>query len=169
MTYYIGANMRSGEVAFELGDKSREGIGLATSRIDGFVSVDSGKGWIVVDRSEDELEKTPGERVLFEEPESFGQMVTRPFTFWGSQLHLNASMASLAAGPGPGEVRVEILRPNYKKLAGLTFNDVDPMTQSNLDHVVSWHSSSDLSALAGKTIKLRFYLKNAKLYSFQFK
>ena len=169
MTYYLGANMRSPEVGFELGDKAGEGIGLATSRLDGFVSLDSGKGWIVADRSEEELEKTAGERVLFDEPESFGQMVTRPFGFSGSHLHLNASMAPLAAGPGPGEVRVEILRPNYKKRAGFTFDDADPMTESSLDQVVSWNSNSDLSALAGKPIKLRFYLKNAKLYSFQFR
>ena len=169
LTYYLGANMRSPEVGFELGDKAGEGIGLATSRLDGFVSLDSGKGWIVADRSEDELQKTAGERVLFDEPESFGQMVTRPFGFSGSHLHLNASMAPLAAGPGPGEVRVEILRPNYKKRAGFTFDDAEPMTESSLDQVVSWNGNSDLSALAGKPIKLRFYLKNAKLYSFQFR
>ena len=169
MTYYIGSNRRSPEVGFGLGDKAREGIGLAISRLDGFVSLDSGKGWIVADRSEEELAKTSGERVLFDEPESFGQMVTRPFGFSGSSLHVNASMAPLAAGPGPGEVRVEIVRSNHKKLAGFNFTDADPITESSTDHVVSWKGNSDLSALAGQPIKLRFYFKNAKLYSFQFK
>ena len=128
LTYYTGTNGRSPEIALELGDKATTGIGLAVSRLDGFVSLDSGKGWVVPDLSEDELEKTTGERVLFAEPESFGQMVTRPFRFFGSRLHLNASMAPVAAGPGPGEVRVEILRPNFKKLPGFTFGDADPMT-----------------------------------------
>ena len=169
MTYYIGSNTRSPEIGFALGDKAREGIGLAVSRLDGFVSLDSGKGWIVADRSEDELQKISGERVLFDEPESFGQMVTRPFGFSGSSLHLNAGMAPLAAGPGPGEVRVEIVRANHKKLAGFTFNDADPMKQSGTGHVVSWKGNSDLSTIAGQSIKLRFYFKNAKLYSFQFK
>jgi len=82
---------------------------------------------------------------------------------------VNASMAPLAAGPGPGEVRVEIVRSNHKKLPGFNVTDADPMTESSTDHVVSWKGNSDLSALAGHPIKLRFYFKNAKLYSFQFK
>ena len=169
LTYYSGTNRRSPEIALELGDRATNGIGLAVSRLDGFVSLDSGKGWVVKDTSEDELQKTLGERVIFTEPESFGQMVTRPFGFSGSRLHLNATMAPMAAGPGPGEVRVEILRPNYKKLPGFTFDDADPMMASSLDHAVSWNGSSDLSALEGRAIKLRFYFKNAKLYSFQFR
>ena len=168
-TYYVGTNSRSPEMALELGDKARTGIGLAISRLDGFVSLDSGKGWIVTDVSEDELQKTSGERVLFTGPESFGQMVTRPFGFSGSRLHLNAMMAPIAAGPGPGEVRVEILRPNFKKLPGFTFEDSDPMTASSLDYPASWNGSSGVSSLAGKAVKLRFYFKNSKLYSFQFK
>jgi hypothetical protein len=123
----------------------------------------------VTDRSEDELQRVTGERKIFKGPESFSQMVTRPFGFSGSRLHLNASMAPIAAGPGPGEVRVEILKANHKKLPGITFDDADPITESSLAHVVSWNGRSDVSALAGKTIKLRFYFKNAKLYSFQFK
>ena len=169
LTYYIGTNSRSPEIALELGDKAATGIGLAVSRLDGFVSLDSGKGWIARDLSEEELAKTTGERVLFTEPESFGQMVTRPFRFSGSRLHLNATMAPVAAGPGPGEVRVEILRPNFKKLPGFTFEDADPMTRSGLDDAVSWNGNSDLRALAGRSIKLRFYFKNSKLYSFRFR
>ena len=169
LTYYQGTNSRSPEVAFELGDKSRTGIGLAVSRLDGFVSLDSGKGWIAKDTSEDELARTSGEGVIFKEPESFGQMVTRPFGFSGSQLHINASMASISAGPGPGQVRVEVIRANHKKLPGFTFDDADPITTPGLDHVVSWNGNSDLSQFAGKSIKLRFYFKNAKLFSFQFR
>ena len=168
-TYYIGTNSRSPEIALELGDKSAEGIGLAVSRLDGFVSLDSGKGWVVKDRSEEELQHIYGERQIFKEPESFGQMTTRPFGFSGSRLHLNTSMAPIAAGPGPGEVKVEILRANHKKLPGFSFDDADPITEGSTSQVVSWNGNSDVSALAGKPIKLRFYFKNAKLYSFQFK
>ncbi len=169
LSYYIGTNRRSPEIALELGDKATTGIGLAVSRLDGFVSLDSGKGWVVTDTSQDELQRTSGEGVIFKVPESFSQMVTRPFSFSGSSLHLNASMAPLAAGPGPGEVRVEVLRANHKKLPGFTFDDADPMTKSSVARAVSWNGSSDVSALAGKSIKLRFYFKNSKLYSFQFR
>jgi hypothetical protein len=168
-TYYIGTNSRSPEIALELGDKSTEGIGLAVSRLDGFVSLDSGKGWVAKDRSEEELQHIYGERQIFTEPESFGQMTTRPFGFSGSRLYLNTSMAPIAAGPSPGEVKVEILRANHKKLPGFSFNDADPITKSSTAQPVSWNGNSDVSALAGKPIKLRFYFKNAKLYSLQFK
>ena len=96
-------------------------------------------------------------------------MVTRPFSFSGSQLQINASMAPIAAGPGSSEVRVEIVRANHKKLPGFKFEDADPITKTGVDHVVAWNGSSDLSRLAGKSIKLRFYFKNTKLYSFQFR
>ena len=168
-TYYIGTNSRSPEIALELGDKSMEGIGLAVSRLDGFVSLDSGKGWVTKDRSEEELQHIYTERQVFGEPESFGQMTTRPFGFSGSRLYLNTSMAPIAAGPGLGEVRVEVLRANHKKLPGFSFHDADPITESGTSQVVSWNGNSDVSALANQPVKLRFYFKNAKLYSFQFK
>ena len=78
-------------------------------------------------------------------------------------------MAPIAAGPGPGEVRVEIVRANHKKLAGFKFEDADSITASGIDQTVSWNGNPDVSALAGKPIKLRFYFKNAKLFSFQFR
>ena len=96
-------------------------------------------------------------------------MTTRPFGFSGSRLYLNTSMAPIAAGPGLGEVRVEVLRANHKKLPGFSFDDADPITESGTSQVVSWNGSSDVSALANQPVKLRFYFKNAKLYSFQFK
>ncbi len=99
--YYTGTNSRSPEVALELGDKSTEGIGLAISRLDGFVSLDSGNGWVVTDTPEDELQNiSMGDypRQISQGPESFSQVVTRPFSFSGSQLQINASMAPIAAG-----------------------------------------------------------------------
>ena len=42
------------------------------------------------------------------------------------------------------------------------------MTTSGLDNVVSWGGNTDLSAFAGRAVKLRFYFKNCKLYSFRF-
>jgi len=54
-------------------------------------------------------------------------------------------------------------------IPGYEFADADPITQSGLDQVVSWNGSSDLGRLVGKAVKLRFYFKNSKLYSFQFR
>lgn len=38
----------------------------------------------------------------------------------------------------------------------------------NLEHPVQWKQELDTSKLNGKTIRLRFIMKNANLYSFQF-
>ena len=37
-----------------------------------------------------------------------------------------------------------------------------------IERAVSWRNSSDVSKLAGQTVRLRFELKDADLYSFQF-
>ena len=172
LCYYSGTNCRSPEHMIDLGDDATMAIGLAVSRLDGFVSVDTGKGWIQHDATDEELRTVTGNPHLeqvSQGPRSFGQLVTRSFSFSGSRLHLNTTRAPIAAGPGHGEVRVELLTFNHRKIEGFTFDDADPITESGLDQVVSWRGESDLSRLAGQAIKLRFYVKNAKLYSFQFR
>ena len=70
---------------------------------------------------------------------------------------------------GPCEMRVEIFEPTHHVISGFGFDDCDTLTSSGLDQVVSWKGQSDLSELAGRPIKLRFYFKNSSLYAFQFK
>jgi hypothetical protein len=170
--YYDGTNCRSPESMLELGEDAVMRPGLATTRLDGFVSVDAGNGWVPHDATDAELQATTGRDYLAQisqGPDSFGQLVTRSFSFSGSQLHLNSTRAPVAAGPGEGETRVELLTFNHHKIEGFTFEDCDPITESGLDQVVSWNGSSDVSRLAGQAVKVRFYAKNAKLYSFQFR
>ena len=170
--YYIGTNHRDAEMLMDMGDKASEAVGLAVSRLDGFISVDGGNGWVRHDASEAELRALTGREYLAkisQGPASFSQLVTRSFSFSGSQLHLNSTRAPIAAGPGVGEVRVEMLTFNNRKIEGFTFDDADPIMESGLDQVVSWNGSSDVGRLSGQAIKLRFYFKNAKLYSFQFR
>ena len=64
---------------------------------------------------------------------------------------------------------VEILEPYHDYISGYAFEDADPITEGGLDQVASWNGNSDLSRLEGKAVKLRFYFKNSKLYSFQFR
>jgi len=172
LLYYSGTNHRSGQQMRDLGEHATSAIGLATCPIDGFVSVDSGKGWLphradaptvaVMDSKEALLQVSQG-------PESFGQLVTRSFGFKGSQLHINCGITPIAAGPGLGEVRVELLTSNHRLIPGYSFQDADPITRSALDQVISWNGNTDISCLQDQAIKLRFYFKNTKLYSFQFR
>ena len=107
------------------------------------MSVDSGKGWVTPagDRADlDGLHQEALMRVLHS-PAAFGQLVTRSFGFTGSRLHLNCATTPVAAGPGPAEVRVEVLTSNHRKIEGFTFDDADPITQSGQDHVVAWNGN----------------------------
>ena len=156
-TFYTGRNWRSPETLLELGERATGAVGLATSRRDGFVSVDGIKGLAGT---------APVGRPHFPE---YSELVTRSFSFSGSRPHLNLEAARQQWGAGPCEVRVEILAPNHAYIPGYEFGDADPITEGDLDCVASWKGGSDLSQLAGRTVKLRFYFKNAKLYSFQFR
>ena len=173
LIYYLGENWRAPQTYFDVGaDRATGGIGLATCRLDGFVSVDGGNGWVPHMGLDDDLLGISGKDYLFERsvgPDSFSQMATRTFSFAGSGLYLNETITPLAAGPGPGEIRVEVLKSNYKRLPGFTFDDCDPIANSGLARRVTWNGNGDLGSLAGRPVKLRFYFKNAKLYSFQFK
>jgi hypothetical protein len=145
LTYFTGRNWRSIETLEELDGNGMAYIGLATSRLDGFVSVDGPKN-------------------------TYGELVTRSFSFSGTQLHVNvASALQRAWGAGPCDLRVEILEPNHEVLPGFALADADPITGSSLDHVASWKGNPDLGSLTGRAIKLRFYIRNARLYSFQFR
>ena len=157
LTFYTGRNWRSPETLLALGDRAQGAIGLAVSRLDGFVSVDGIKG-LVGD--------APIGRPHVAE---YSELVTRSFSFTGTQLHLNLASALQQWGAGACEVRVEILEPHHAYIPGYTFEAADPITRGSLDYVASWNGRSDLSQLAGRAVKLRFYFKNAKLYSFQFR
>ena len=106
-----------------------------------------------------------------------GELVTPPFVFDGSQLSLN--FATSAAG----SVRVEILEVNAApspraeeekrgegaaSTLGYALDDCDPIIGDDVDRTVTWAGKSDLSALAGKPVRLRFVFKEADLYSLEF-
>jgi hypothetical protein len=138
--YYGGTNMRhtgeslgsSGEVVN--GVRRTMGIGLAKWRLDGFVAL---------------------------EPEhSEGTVLTRPISFSGDQLWLNADASK-------GSVEVEVLDENRRPVPGLTRADAIPLKTAAVRQQVGWGANApSLGTLAGRTVRLKFYLRNAKLYSF---
>lgn len=91
-----------------------------------------------------------------------GEIVTKPITFDGSQLTVNIS--SSAAGGG----FVEIQDADGKPISGFTLAECVELNTDDLARVVSWKSGSDVSSIAGKPVRLRFRLKDADLFAFQF-
>jgi len=144
LCYYTGTNWRSPEQLVVLGERARAGIGLARLPLDGFVSLEGAR-------------------------HDFSVVTTRSFTFSGQQLHLNLQAALQQWGAEPCEVKVEILDGRHAPINGFAIDDADTLTTTGINQVVSWNGQSDVSALAGKPVRLRIHFKNAKLYAFQFR
>ncbi len=92
--------------------------------------------------------------------EETGYAMTRPFLLEGTGLHANLKAPR-------GELRVELLDyQTQKPLPGYSLQESESVTGDGLDLQLRWKSGSDLSSLVGKTVRLRFVLKNASLYSY---
>ncbi|MBQ6619065.1 MAG: hypothetical protein IJH68_02820 [Thermoguttaceae bacterium] len=91
-----------------------------------------------------------------------GEMVTRPFTFTGKELSLNLGTAAA------GFVKMEFLDEGGNPIPGFTLDECDMFFGDTLDWRCSWNGSTDVSPLAGKTVSLRFVMREADLYSMKF-
>ena len=91
-----------------------------------------------------------------------GEMTTRPFTFTGKELSLNLGTAAA------GFVKMEFLDASGNPIPGFTLDECDMFFGDTLDWRCSWKGSTDVSSLAGKTVSLRFVMREADLYSMKF-
>jgi len=96
-------------------------------------------------------------------PQKGGELLTKPLVVAGSSLTLNFSTSVV------GSARVELQDANGTPLPGFTIQECNDIFGDSLDRCVGWVSKGELAILAGKPIRLRFALKDADLYSFQFK
>ncbi len=91
-----------------------------------------------------------------------GELTTKPLVFEGNTLQLNTDTS---AG---GIVQVEIQDESGRPLAGFKAADADEINGNYLKVAASWRGRSGVSALAGQPVRLRFVMRDAHLYSFQF-
>ena len=105
-----------------------------------------------------------------------GDLVTHPLKFSGSRLEVN-----FRARPG-GQLRVELQDQEGRPIPGYTLVDCPPLTGDSTRILVNWKQcpcsqetpdeeetiQPDVGSLAGQTIRVRFRLENADLYSFRF-
>ena len=89
-----------------------------------------------------------------------GTVITKPFVFEGDNLALNIA--------ADGEARVALLDENGRPIKGFDLHDCDPIRADNVRHIVTWRTSANVGRLAGRHVRLKFELKKAKLYAFQF-
>ncbi len=111
---------------------SRDTTGLATLRRDGFASMDAGG--------------------------TEGTLTTRPMTFRGKHLFVNADV--------PGTLKAEMLDENDNVLTGFGQDDCIPVRGDGTLQPIDWKDGKDLSEIAGKPVRVRFYLTDGRLYSF---
>ena len=79
--------------------------------------------------------------------------------FSGKHLFVNAA----AAG---GELRAEILDERGEVIAPFSREKGAPLTTDATKIAVRWEGAEDLGVVAGKPVKFRFTLRNAKLFAF---
>jgi hypothetical protein len=89
-----------------------------------------------------------------------GTAVTRPLQFAGKSLELNVV--------ADGEIRVELQDATGQPLRGFELNNCDPIRGDHIRHKVTWKGKSDVKSQEGKTVRIRFQLRKAKLYACQF-
>jgi hypothetical protein len=95
-------------------------------------------------------------------PLNGGELITKPLTFDGQRLTLNVSTSAA------GSVRVEIQSSDGQPLPGFALTDCEPLFGDALERPVVWKGNPDLRAVAGKTVRVRFELKDADLFSYRF-
>jgi hypothetical protein len=96
-------------------------------------------------------------------PYQGGELVTKPFRFTGRNLVINFATSA------PGSLRFEIQDKDRKPIPGYTLEESVEVIGNEIERLVSWKDSSDLSSLAGQTVRLRVVMKDADLYALRFK
>ena len=77
----------------------------------------------------------------------------------GNYLFVNADVKGILA--------VEVLNDNGQPIEGFTKRDCILMKKSDkTKQMISWKNHPELKPLAGRTLRLKFYLNKADLYSF---
>lgn len=115
--------------------------GLATLRRDGFASMDAG--------------------------EEEGELITRPVTFSGQHLFVNADVAG-------GELRVSVLQKDLsdfhdrtpKTIGVFTAENCVPFRGDSTIQRITWKGAEDLSELVGRPVRFKFHVKKGSLYAF---
>jgi hypothetical protein len=104
-----------------------------------------------------------------------GKLVTRPMTWPGGELLLNASTTTALdghPGQGGGEMWVEVWDNERRPIEGFSganraqFQGNLPGRNADILPPVRWPADRSLNELAGRSIRLVFYFRDAHLYSF---
>jgi len=88
-----------------------------------------------------------------------GTLTTRPLKFRGKHLFVNLDAPE-------GELRAEALDEQGRPIAPFDRPRCRPVQGNHTRRAVTWEGAQDLSALAGRPVRLRFHLTRGSLYAF---
>ncbi len=92
-----------------------------------------------------------------------GELVTAPLRFEGNRLSLNLSTSAA------GSVRVEIQDAAGTPIPGYALDEAHELYGDSLGLVAAWKGhETDVVRLAENPIRLRFVVRDANLFSYQF-
>lgn len=91
-----------------------------------------------------------------------GEFVTKPLRFSGDHLEINVSTA------GAGQMQVELQNADGNPIMGYELESCDSIKGDFISQVVTWNQNADLSGLVGTTVRVRFVMNEADLYSLRF-
>ena len=92
-----------------------------------------------------------------------GELITQPFTFQGEQLVLNF------AAKKSGSIKVELQDADGRPIPGYELSTSKPLTGDSIEQAVSWKTSAKVPPATGDPIRIRFVIRNADVYSMQFR
>ncbi len=105
----------------------------------------------------------PKGRLIALRADDEGTFALWPVKARGRAVHLNFRTSNA------GFVKVEVIGEGGGGADGRTFDDCDLLTGDHLDKEVSWAGQTDPGHPDGEAIVLRFRMRNAELYSVEFK
>jgi hypothetical protein len=136
--FYSHGYGRGGYPTRGLDVDKQTGLGLATLRKDGWASLDAGR--------------------------REGSVTTKVLRNVQGPLALNFVTAR-GRGYGTGWIKVEVLDEHGRVVPGYSRDDCAELRGDRLDQVVTWNGSDALPA--GRPLRLRFHMTDARLYSFR--
>ena len=93
-----------------------------------------------------------------------GSLTTKPIRFRGKQLEINFTTHGKR-----GHVRVELQDASGKTIPGFAATNSSPLSGDSTARIVQWNTKAKLPKLAGKTIRIKFEVKDGDLYSYRFR
>ena len=91
-----------------------------------------------------------------------GEITTPAIKFSGERLELNVDTS------GGGSVTVELLDQDHQPIPRFSKTEATPVNGNSVRMPVRWGDRHTVSVLAGRPVRLRFHMRDCKLYAFRF-